>query len=275
MRELVISCFLVHVDPRKPFHGERKRVGAGLHFVIHFHRTNPGDRLCERLEGCDQIAAATQLKILHGALAFVENEVADVIRQFRFVLLDVGERAVESLLFTGEKHEPDRAAGLLAAAPNGFRGAQHGCRAGAIVCGALGKIPGIKVRADDENLLRMLAPANFTDHVRCFDGSVRKSVLHVHANPRRDSTRQQALQLALVLGGHREDGDREIGVEAEDAGVREVQPRRARAALTADHREGSGLARRFQKVPEIRKDEHEVLLRLALHFDERDFTLQP
>ena len=102
MRVQVVAGFLQHVYPRQPGDGKRQRIGSRFHFVVHLHRLKIGKCFHERLECRHQIIASAQLESLHRPLPEVQNQVAKMIAQLRLVLLDVRERAIESLLFARE-----------------------------------------------------------------------------------------------------------------------------------------------------------------------------
>src|SRR5437667_12444624 len=104
-----------------------------------------------------------------------------MIGHFRFVLFDIRERAIESLLLARKQNETDRAPRALPGTHDGFRGTEGGRDSRAVVCCSLRQIPGIEMPADHQNLFRMLAPANPADHVSGLDGAVCKRVLQVES----------------------------------------------------------------------------------------------
>src|SRR5690348_17996454 len=82
--------------------------------------------------------------------------------------------------------------------------------------------------------------------------------------------REKTLELPLIFGGHRDHRNREIGVEAQNPGVRQILAGRRGASLPADDGERACLTGSLQKSAEVRKNESEVLFRLAFHLDEGD-----
>src|SRR6266566_422287 len=73
-----------------------------------------------------------------------------MIGHFRFVLFDIRERAIESLLFARKQNETDRAPRALPGTHDGFRGTEGGRDSRAVVCCSLGQIPRIEMPADDK-----------------------------------------------------------------------------------------------------------------------------
>ncbi len=149
-----------------------------------------------------------------------------MICQLRLVLLDVSKRAVEALLFAGEQHETNRAPRLHSRTDNRIGGSEHAGRARAIVSTSFGEIPGVEVRANDENLLGIFAAADFADHVGAFHRTVRECVLNIKARTRFQPGVDVAFELALIFSGHRDDRNHEVRVESKNAGVRQIQPAR-------------------------------------------------
>src|SRR5262249_44120106 len=87
---------------------KRQRVGAALNFVVDTQIANIRKRSRKGLERWDQVVASAHLKTLHFSLTRIQDQVAEVISQFVFVLLHVRERTIQSLLFTGEQHKANR-----------------------------------------------------------------------------------------------------------------------------------------------------------------------
>ena len=128
--------------------------------------------------------------------------------------------------------------------------------------------------ANHQDLLRMLAPANFTNHVGCLDRSAGQRILHIHADARRNSARDETFQLPLVFSRHRHHGNRKVRIKTQNSRVREVHAGRSRAALPTDNRNRTRLVRRFQKISEARKQHHEILFRLAFLHHKDNLALQ-
>ena len=135
----------------------------------------------EGLKCGDKIVATAQLKLVNGALPFVENQIAEMIGHFGLVLFDVGERTEQALLFAIEQNEANGAARALAGTQDGFRSAEDAGGTHAVVGGAFGQIPGIEVRADDQNFLRVFAAANFSHGVGGLHRAIAETILHVQA----------------------------------------------------------------------------------------------
>jgi len=76
--------------------------------------------------------------------------------------------------------------------------------------------------ANHQDFFGMFPSANLADDVSSLHGAIRKCVLHVEANPRRDAALKKTFQLPVVLSSHRQDRNGEICVEAEDPRVRQV-----------------------------------------------------
>ena len=106
------------------------------------------------------------------------------------------------------------------------------------------------MRSDDQHLLRVFAPANFSHHIRGFHRPVRKRVLHVEARSHFFAALNVPFKLPLILGGHRQDRDDKISVETENPRVRKVHPRSLRSRLASDHRDRSCFAGRLQEISE-------------------------
>src|SRR5208283_6172553 len=105
-----------------------------------------------------------------------------MILHFAFVLLDVRERAEQALLLASEKNEANGAARVRPGFHDGVGSSKNTAGAEAVVGGALAEIPGIEMRADDEDLFGMFAAGNFTDDVCALDRAVGEGVLHVDAH---------------------------------------------------------------------------------------------
>src|SRR5579859_6341334 len=112
-----------------------------------------------------------------------------MIRQFRLVLLDVCERAIEPLLFSREQDKPDGPPWFHPAAHDRIRSSERATGTHSIVCRPLGKIPRIQMSADNQHLLRIFAPANFAHDVGALNRTAGKSILHVEVYSRGQSTR--------------------------------------------------------------------------------------
>src|ERR687883_541910 len=97
--------------------------------------------------------------------AVVRVEHGDAVVKLPGVRLDVGGRAEQSLFFAAPQREPDGTA----------RGTPQGCNrtrrfkdhraARAVVLRSCAVVPRIKMRADDDPLVWLLAPANLRDDV--------------------------------------------------------------------------------------------------------------
>src|SRR5260221_14672011 len=122
--------------------------------------------------------------------------------------------------------------------------------------------------ADDEDLLRMFAAANFADDVCRFHRTVSERVLYVDVHARRDAAFDQAFELALILVRHRNDGNRKIRVKTEDSGVRQIHARGTRTTLPATHGDKPGARKGLHKITEVRKNHEEIFFRFALRLDQ-------
>src|SRR5260370_7569968 len=91
-----------------------------------------------------------------------------MICELRFVLLDVGQRAVEPLLFPSEEHETNRAPRLHSRTDDRISRSQHAGRARSVVRAPFGEIPGIDGRAHHKNLLGIFPTPTFPYHVAAF-----------------------------------------------------------------------------------------------------------
>src|SRR5208282_2786908 len=145
--------------------------------------------------------AAAELEFLDGALAVIENHAAQMIFHFRRVLLYVGEGAEEALLFSGEEHETNGAAGTLSAFQDGFGGGENADGSGAVVRGAFAQIPGIEMSADDDDFFGMFAADEVTDYVCGFDRAASERVLHVDADTHGFPGGEETFELAFVFHG--------------------------------------------------------------------------
>src|SRR6266404_1706206 len=125
-----------------------------------------------------------------------------MVGEFALMLLDVCERTVEPLLFSGEQYKSNGPSWLHSRTHDRIGGAQHACGAGPVIGAAFRKIPGVQVRANNQNLFGIFAAANFTDHVGAIHWSIRKRILDIEASARSDSGIYVALELALIFGGH-------------------------------------------------------------------------
>src|SRR5216117_974462 len=107
---------------------------------------------------------------------------------------------------------------------------------------------------DDENLFRMLASTNFADDVCCFDRTICERILHVDIHARSDTAFDQAFQLALVLVGHRNDGNCKIGVKTENPRVRQIHAGGTRSALPTNYGDNTCTRERLKKISKVRED---------------------
>src|SRR5882762_7867649 len=163
-----------------------------------------------------------------------------MIWEFALMLLHVREGTVEPLLFSREEHEANCASRLHSRTHDRIGGAEHARGAGPVVGAAFGEIPGVQVRANNQNLFGIFAATNFSDHVGAVHGSIGERILNIEARPRSDSGIYVALELALIFGGHGHYRDGEVRVKAENSGVRQIQPTRLCAALSADDDKRAG-----------------------------------
>ncbi len=81
------------------------------------------------------------------------------------MLLDVFFRAIQALFFASKQNEANGAFGLYFGFHQGTRRFEHGHRACAVVRGAGAEIPGIKMRANDDDLIGFFGAGDFGDGV--------------------------------------------------------------------------------------------------------------
>src|SRR5205814_1048154 len=88
----------------------------------------------------------------------------------------------QALLFSGEKHEADRAtrpdAGRLLSAKEA-RCLEHRNRTGRIVCGAGADVPRVEMRTHDDDFVGAFAAANLAYRVPLLDGIATEGVRHL------------------------------------------------------------------------------------------------
>src|SRR5215472_1951583 len=125
------------------------------------------------------------MKSLRRPLSSINHQAAEMVLHFRLMLLHVSKRPVEPFFFSGEKDKANRAPRALARAHDGLCGSKRRRGSRTVVGGSFAEIPGIEMSTDYENFFRMLAPANFPDHVGCIHRAVGKRILHVEADARR------------------------------------------------------------------------------------------
>src|SRR5262252_3181383 len=116
---LVVGRVLSHVDSRKPCHGKRQRIRAGLHSVIHVRRAKIGKRIRKWLKHGNKILTSAQMKSLRWPLSSINHQAAEMVLYFRLMLLHVSKRPVEPFFFSGEKDKANRAPRALARAHDG------------------------------------------------------------------------------------------------------------------------------------------------------------
>jgi len=88
--------------PGRPDENEWSGVRAKFNLVRYLDFANISQRLRERFKIRDEVASSTELKFFHWTLAKIQNNVAEMVLHFLFVLFDVGEGAQQPLLFSGE-----------------------------------------------------------------------------------------------------------------------------------------------------------------------------
>src|SRR5229473_5550851 len=130
-----------------------------------------------------------------------------MIGEFALMLFHVCEGTVEPLLFARKQHESNSASRLHARAHDRIGSSEHAGGARPIVRAAFRQIPGIQVRANNQNLLRIFAAANFADHIRAVHWSVGERILDIEASAWREPGIYVALELTLIFGGHGDYGD--------------------------------------------------------------------
>src|SRR5882724_6930644 len=198
-----------------------------------------------------------------------------MIAHLRMVLFHVSKRAVQALFLAGEQHKANRPSRPHPGAKNRLRCPQHAGRAGPIIRGAFGKIPGIQMCPHNQHLLRIFAPTNLSHHVRRFHRAIRKCVLYVEAYSHFFPARHVAFQLPLILGGHRHHWNCKIHVKSENPGVRQVHSRSLRSGLPPNHRDGSSLPGRFQEISKDCKQCIPDPLGNTLHHHQHNLTGKP
>src|SRR5882762_4410736 len=197
-----------------------------------------------------------------------------MIGEFALMLLDVREGTVEPLLFSSEQYKSNGPSWLHSRTHDRISGSKHACGAGPIVCSSFGEIPGVQVRANNQDLLGIFATANFADHVGAIHRSIGERILDIEARARSDSRIYVALEMALIFGGHGDHGDGEVRVKAENSGVRQVHSAGFSAALTADYNQHARFCCRTQKIAEARES-IPTSSRISFCHNQRDFAFQP
>src|SRR5256885_2129724 len=109
MRVLVLRRVLVHVDARQAGNRKWQPVCARLNLLVYLDLANVFQRFGERREAGNQIVASAQLEFLYWPLPFIENQITQMVWHFRLMLLHIRERAIQALLFAGEKDETNGA----------------------------------------------------------------------------------------------------------------------------------------------------------------------
>src|SRR4029077_8084338 len=85
------------------------------------------------------------------------------------VIANVGGRAEDSLLFAAEEDEAHGAARCAAAGLDGARNLDDRGGSGAVVLRAGGRVPGVEMAGDDDDLVGEIAAGDLGDNVVYFD----------------------------------------------------------------------------------------------------------
>src|SRR5580704_870038 len=271
----VVWRILVEIDARQTGEDEWSGVGAKFEFIADFNFADIRERFCEWLEGFDQVVAATKLKFLHRSLSGIENDVGEVVFHFRGMRFDVSQRAEQALFLTGKKNEANRPARTGAAFHDGFGCAKNAGGSGAIVGGAFTEIPGIEMRANDDDFFGMFAANDFSDDIGAFHGAIGEFILHVDANTNIFSGGNETFELALIFHSHIHNRNREILGKTKDSGVRQVHAFGFESTLTTNYGHGAGFMQRVQEITELREDEPEIFVGIALRLHHDDFAAEP
>lgn len=272
VRVFVVGRILIKIDAGKAGENERRGIGFEFNFVGDLDVADIFEGVGKGLEGFDEIVTAAELEFLNGSLTEIKDDGGEMILHFGGVLLDIGERTAQALLFAGEEDETNSAAGTRAAFDDGVGGGEGGGDAGAVVRGAFTEIPRIEMPADHNDFFGMLATRNFADDIGAFDGAAGELILEVHADADGFAFEQITLDLALVFAGESANRHCEILGEAEDAGVGQVEAFGPEAVVAADDREGAFLVGGVQELADLGEDGTEASFRPALRPEENNFT---
>src|SRR6202008_1536266 len=103
---------------------ERGSVSFQFDLVGDLDVSNIAQRVSKWLKRINEIAAAAELELAHGALAVVEDNLREMILDFGGVLVQGRQRSEQTLFLPGEKHEPERTARANTPFDNGIRGGE-------------------------------------------------------------------------------------------------------------------------------------------------------
>jgi hypothetical protein len=146
-----------------------------------------------------------------------------VLSKRRAVAIAVVHGAAQSVLFVGEQHDANRAPWSQLQRLQQPPDLPRRDRPSAIVSRAGANVPGIEVAADDDDLVRPLAPAHFRDDVRRLDVGVHGGI-HRQAETHSLAPRGHACQTRRVFPRNRRRRDPRHTVAIDQhAGVRRAK----------------------------------------------------
>ena len=187
-------------------------VGAAFVAVHDRVGAQPPHRRENRAPQALQVGATLQRLSRDRARTVVEHDDGLDRVGFAGVRLGVLVRADQPLFFSGEEYEPDGPLGLQPRLRDHARRLEGAHRARAVVGRAGPQVPGIEVRADDDDLARVLHAADLGDGVPLGDRVRGQRVLDAHLEPRRDSGGEQPVEQRVVLVRHHDLGQRQHAV---------------------------------------------------------------
>src|ERR1700722_17654110 len=92
--------------------------------------------------------------------------------------------------------------------------------------------------ADDKDLFGVFSADYFTYDIGRGDGAGGNRILNINVQPNARPHSQQALNLFLILSSHAHDGYVKVTGKPQYPGMRQFDPCRLRASLSADHGDG-------------------------------------
>ena len=206
----VVGGILRGNQRRHAFQHEVDVVGTEIAVEQDLARVEGGDACqCLRQRRRD-VGATGDLKAGDPTDAGIDRQHRTGPVEFGAVLFDVGARTEHALFLAAEEHEADRPPRHVAGLADGTRGGNDERGVAAVIERSRAEIPGIKVRAEDDEFVGQLATADLTDHIRDLDRAtdhVRHGEPHAQRLPGRVGRTRQTQRILTGHDRHRQAGE--------------------------------------------------------------------